>query len=164
MSSFSPQSGGETEKLEKYLKSRMWKTADQETRRLFYVACGMSPTEQDSTPPVEQIPCDLFQQIDALWMKYSRGQFGFTAQQSIWQACERKFYDKTEAWNGFGNRVGWRINHFLKPNYWKAHNELTFDLKAPAGHLPHMGKRLSILTVESFMRKLDTCKADMPIH
>lgn len=143
--------------LEKYLKSRIWKTADQETRKLLYLACGADPSDQQYTLPIAQIPCEDLQAIDQLWMKYSQGRFGFSAQKPIWEASVQKYFDKTDAWNGFGSRVGWRVNHLFKQNYWKEHAELMFDAKAPVGHLPHMGKRFGILTTEAFMKRLQEC-------
>lgn len=143
--------------LEKYLKSGMWKTADQETRKLIYLACGADPSNRAMTPSVDQIPCEDLQAIDALWMKYSKGRFGFSAQRPIWDACKQKFFDKTDVWNGFGSRVGWRVNHLLKQNYWKEQSELTFSIQAPVGHFPHMGKQFSILTIEAFLNRLTYC-------
>jgi hypothetical protein len=145
--------------LEKYLKSSLWRMADHETRKLLYMACGQNPADQQYSIQPGQIPCVDLQVIDQLWNKYSQGRFGFTAQRPIWLTCEKKFYSKTEAWNQFGSKVGWRVNHLLKQNYWKKHNELTFTLDAPVGHLPHMGEKFGILTMEAFIKHLDYCNA-----
>lgn len=145
--------------LEKYLNATLWRMADIETRKLITMACGGNPADQQITPSINQLPCADLQKIDQLWVKYSRGRFGFSVQQSIWQPLEQKLYSKTDVWAAFGDRVGWRINHLFKQNYWKQHKELTFDAKAPVGHLPHLGEKFSILTLEQFFKQLDWCKS-----
>lgn len=141
--------------LEKYLKARLWKMADMETRKLLYAACGM--TDQKASIAVNQIPCNDLLAIDQLWMKYSNKRFGFSAQKALLQTFVAKYFDKTEAWNRFGDKVGWRINHLFKQNYWKKYSELTFTTEAPVGHFPHLGERFGILTVEAFSNHLDYC-------
>jgi hypothetical protein len=49
---------------------------------------------------INQFPCQDLRTIDQLWSKYSDGQFGFTAQNSVWQQCYRR-------WDNFEERVGW---------------------------------------------------------
>ncbi|MBD1910554.1 MULTISPECIES: GUN4 domain-containing protein [unclassified Leptolyngbya] len=142
--------------LEKYLKSGLWRLADLETRKLFYTSCGLNPNDQQRLA-VNQLPCDVLQNTDQLWLRYSRKRFGFSVQRQIWNACQEKYYDKTEAWNQFGSKVGWRVNHLLKQNYWKPHKELTFKSEAPVGHLPHMGEQFGIYTVQSLIQQLDYC-------
>jgi hypothetical protein len=152
-----PAANVDCSQLEKYLKAGMWKTADQETRKLMYLACGANPANRNMTPAVDQIPCEDLQALDWLWMTYSKGRFGFSAQRDIWEACTQKFLDKTDVWNAFGSRVGWRINHLLRQNYWKLQSELDSSLKAPVGHFPHMGKQFSILTLETLLNRLSYC-------
>jgi hypothetical protein len=42
-------------------------------------------------------------------------------------------------WDAFGDRVGWRVN-----NSWIYYKDVTFDIKAPHGHLPRgiMGRKI----------------------
>lgn len=148
--------------LEKYLKAGMWKMADLETRKLIYLACGVSPTDQKSTPSINQIPCPDLQKMDGLWVKYSRGRFGFSVQRSLWLPLEKKFYNKTDAWSAFGDRVGWRINNLLKRNYWKPYKELSFETNAPVGHLPNLGDKFGILTVEALTQQIEWCNSAPP--
>lgn len=141
----------------------MWKMADLETRKLIFTATGTSPSQQ--TPPaINQIPCADLQALDQLWKQYSAGRFGFSVQRSIWLPLDRKFYSKTDAWAAFGDRVGWRVNNLLKRNYWKQHKELKFATDAPQGHLPHLGDKFGILTVEAFMKHLDLCESSTTLN
>ncbi|MBD2460254.1 GUN4 domain-containing protein [Oscillatoria sp. FACHB-1407] len=148
--------------LEKYLKGGLWRMADMETRKLIITACGGNPADPQTTPSLNQLPCPDLQKIDQLWVKYSRGRFGFSVQQAIWKPLEQKLYSKTDVWAAFGDRTSWRINHLLKQNYWKQHKELTFDIKAPAGHLPHMGDKFGILTLEQFFKQMEWCAGNPP--
>lgn len=143
--------------LEKYLKAGMWRMADMETRKLIYLAVGMNPAEQASVS-INQIPCGDLMMMDQLWLKYSRNKFGFSVQHTLLQPMIDKYYNKTEAWNRFGSKVGWRINSLFKQNYWKKHKELTFSLEAPVGHLPHLGDKFGILTLEALGNQLQACK------
>ncbi|HEY9622575.1 MAG TPA: GUN4 domain-containing protein [Crinalium sp.] len=152
-------SGVDCTQLEKYLKAGMWKMADLETRKLVYDACGVSPNDPRNSPSISQIPAPDLLRIDGLWVKYSRGRFGFSVQQAIWQPLEKKFYNKTDAWSAFGDRVGWRINNLLKRNYWKPYKELSFEANAPMGHLPHLGDKFGIVTVEAFTQMIAWCNS-----
>ncbi|MFM6309566.1 MAG: GUN4 domain-containing protein, partial [Dolichospermum sp.] len=79
--------------------------------------------------------------IDQLWVKYSNGRFGFSVQKQIYQRYERIYrgyrgtreYDE-EIWRKFGDKVGWR-----KRGDWLYCKDITFDIKAPKGHLPVWG-------------------------
>ncbi|WP_309242666.1 GUN4 domain-containing protein [Limnofasciculus baicalensis] len=62
--------------------------------------------------------------INQLWLKYSDSRFGFTVQAMIYQ-------EVGEDYPSFCDRVGWSIHNPNTPNA-----ELTFNLKAPLGHLP----------------------------
>lgn len=151
---------GDYEQIEKYMKSGLWRLADIETRKALYIACGMSPDDQQRIA-ANMIPCDVLRDLDQLWYRNSQKRFGFSVQRAIWYKCQDKYFDKTEAWNQFGTKLGWRINHLLKQNYWKPHKELTFTLKAPVGHLPHMGEQFGINAVEGIIQQIDYC-ASMP--
>ncbi|MFM5887642.1 MAG: GUN4 domain-containing protein, partial [Dolichospermum sp.] len=69
--------------------------------------------------------------IDKLWVKYSDGRFGFSVQKRIYQGLGGTREFKTEIWLKFGDKVGWR-----KGGSWLMYSDITFDKKAPEGHLP----------------------------
>jgi GUN4-like len=54
-------------------------------------------------------PCDTLKSIDKLWTYYSFGNFGFSIQLSIYEACENleKFYES----------VGWKYSEEAEPGY-----------------------------------------------
>jgi len=67
--------------------------------------------------------------IDQLWVKYRQGRFGFSVQKKIWLEVGGKVDYRTE--KKLGKRVGW-----LKKGEWLRDYNLTFNLRAPSGHLP----------------------------
>ena len=83
------------------------------------------------TRSINNFPCEDLRTIDKLWIKYSKGQFGFSVQKKIYQSLggTKKYDDKI--WKSFGDRVGWR-----KEGRWLYYKNITFDKTAPEGHLP----------------------------
>lgn len=73
---------------------------------------------------IENFHCQDLRTIDQLWVNYSNGRFGFSVQKHIWQ-------DVGKHYESFGNRVGWRNN-----GKWLSLEDITFELRAPRGHLP----------------------------
>ncbi len=56
-------------------------------------------------------PCTDLRTIDRLWVKYSRGKFGFSVQKKIYVECGAKLdgeYPGDRIWYKFCDRVGWR--------------------------------------------------------
>lgn len=144
-------------RLRDLLAARNWRLADQETRKLLYKGSGLQPTDVTRFPLFADFPCEDLQMIDHLWLQYSNGRFGFSVQQPIWHHYHQTFWDKTLIWSTFGDRVGWRVNHVLKPNHWKRYDELTFTIEAPPGHLPHLGDRFGIFTIEAIANRIAQC-------
>jgi hypothetical protein len=71
--------------------------------------------------------------MDQLWVKYSKGKFGFSVQKQIWLDLGGKL-DGEPDWDTFvklSDRVGWRKN-----NEWLSYDNYTFSTNAPQGHLP----------------------------
>jgi hypothetical protein len=85
----------------------------------------------------EKFPCKELRSIDQLWLKYSRGKFGISVQQQIYQSLGGTKEYKNEVWESMGDRVGWRQGgNFL------AYNELNFSQTAPSGQLPTINIRV----------------------
>jgi hypothetical protein len=118
-------------KLHQLLGSRQWKAADQETARLLLQFTDAKDRDCLKVENLETIPCSVLQNIDRLWLKYSKRKFGFSVQSVIWQQQFRGEIDgATERY--LGNHFGWR-----EGNEWKDYNKLIFDLdEACRGHLP----------------------------
>ncbi len=72
--------------------------------------------------------------IDQLWVKYSDGKFGFSVQKRIYQSLGGTKEYNWEIWEKFGNKVGWRKG--IVRQRWLYDKDITFDKKAPEGHLP----------------------------
>ena len=80
---------------------------------------------------IDNFPCEDLSIIDKLWVKYSNGKFGFSVQKRIYQSFGgTRSYDE-KIWEKFGDKVGWR-----KGGNWLYYKDITFDIKAPEGHLP----------------------------
>jgi serine/threonine protein kinase len=119
------------QKLEKLLAEGKWKEADEETAR---VMLAIAKREKEGWLRVEDIdnfPCNDLYNIDRLWLKYSNGKFGFSVQKRIYQCYGGTREYNREIWEKFGDKVGWR-----KGGDWLYYTDITFDKKAPEGHLP----------------------------
>jgi serine/threonine protein kinase len=127
------------ERLEKLLAAGEWKEADEETA---WVMLAVAKREKEGfldARSIDNFPCDDLCTIDRLWVKYSNGKFGFSVQKRIYQSLggNRK-YDQN-IWKNFGKKVGWKGGLL---GAWKYYNDITFDIKAPEGHLPTGGKEV----------------------
>ncbi|MFM6623546.1 MAG: GUN4 domain-containing protein [Dolichospermum sp.] len=116
-------------KLQNYLKAGNWKEADEETLRV--ILAVVKREEELDKESIDNFPCEDLRTIDQLWVKYSKGRFGFSVQKRIYQSLggTREYNEKI--WQAFGDRVGWR-----KGGSWLRYHDITFDIKAQAGHLP----------------------------
>lgn len=139
------------------LKVGDWRSADRETDRLVrYFAAQCSFLE---------LPTAELQQIDELWVTYSRGQFGWSIQAALWTELGGQPGEwDSEVYEQLADYVGWQVTLF-DPDaaaqddwqrlalWWQRfrgtapdrvvelipYNSLIFDLSAPVGHLPYPG-------------------------
>ncbi|MGJ3249626.1 MAG: caspase, EACC1-associated type [Elainellaceae cyanobacterium] len=118
-------------KLEEFLQAQNWKEADQETLNVMLKVANREEEGWLDSESLENFPCDTLQRIDQLWVNASDGKFGFSVQKQIWQDVgSPTVYN--DAWEEFGDRVGWRVN-----GRWIDYpDNVTFDTSAPGGHLP----------------------------
>lgn len=149
-------------RLREHLMAKQWKAADQETLRLLMRASGVNRADQLQPGKIADLPCRDLQMLDQLWLQASRGRFGFSVQREIWMPYYNLFWSKADTWAAVGDRLGWRINHLFNPNHWKRHNEITFDLRAPRGHLPFLGNTFGIFTIQAFADRLNACDRSTP--
>ncbi len=117
--------------LEDLLAAHQWQEADTETANLL----------SSYTGGVSEFPCEDLHTIDRLWVDYSNGLFGFSVQKAIYQRINNRYQQiggtrdyMIEPWKEFAYQVGW-----YKNNKWVSQH-CTFDLKAPKGHLPVLGR------------------------
>lgn len=129
--------------LRALLNAQNWQAADQETRRL--LEQWVHPNQDIfGTPLASNIPADVLQTLDQLWLEASKGRFGFSVQQRIWQEVTAQYPNSTSAAvQAFGRRVGWLRpvrdnNNFVSPD-WFIEPELAGSLDAPMGQFPWVG-------------------------
>ena len=120
--------------LEDLLKRQQWKQADKETARVMLQVANRTKEGWLRVEDIDNFPCEDLRTIDQLWVKYSGGRFGFSVQAKIYRELGGTREYNERVWDAFGDRVGWRVN-----NSWIFYSDVTFDLKAPEGHLPIEG-------------------------
>lgn len=111
-----------------------WKGADRETVNLMLEEAERAEQGYLDIESLKNFPCEILLTIDDLWVKYSKGRFGFSIQNRIWKEIvggnpnpNQKMYEQ------FAERVGWHKKYEI---IWYGKN-LIFDIdKAPLGHLP----------------------------
>jgi hypothetical protein len=83
------------------------------------------------TSDIEEFPCTDLRTIDTLWVKYSKGRFGFSVQKRIWESVGGTPNADYETYCHFGDRVKWRVD-----KNWLNYSDLTFTTEGQEGHLP----------------------------
>jgi len=126
--------GMDYRKLRDLLKAWKWEEAEKETLRVMLVVAKREKEGWLENEDIDNFPCEDLRTIDQLWVKYSNDKFGFSVQKRIYQSFGGTREYNYETWNKFVDRVGWR-----KGENWLYYNDITFDKKAPEGHLPGMG-------------------------
>jgi serine/threonine protein kinase len=129
--------------LGELLAGGMWEEADEETRREILAVAKREKEGWLDIESIDKFPYANLYIIDQLWLKYSKGRFGFSVQKRIYQSLGgTRFYDG-EIWRAFGEKVGWRKGGdwfsklvSKKEGNWLYYTDITFDIQAPVGHLP----------------------------
>jgi serine/threonine protein kinase len=119
------KAGVDYSKLRDLLAAKKWEEADQETGERMLQVTGKEEEGYLNDSHIDSFPCQDLRIIDQLWVKYSKGRFGFSVQKNIWESANRD-------WDKFCQRVGWLEQNgetFLE-------SELNFTSMAPFGHLP----------------------------
>jgi hypothetical protein len=133
------EKGVDYTRLQNLLQAGKWKEADQETADRMCEVMGRQQEGWLRIEDIQNFPCIDLRTIDQLWVKYSRGRFGFSVQKKIWQECGSPTGYNAN-WEKFGEAVGWKKRGSLgRNNAWKSYSEFTFDTSAPQGHLPRYG-------------------------
>lgn len=134
--------------LRDLLKSKSWLAADQETTKIMLHLAVIAGKSSLDSAELANFSCTDLKTIDTLWVKYSRGRFGFSVQQQIWQSVQSNSATDpvlalmignakvaaSETCIDFANRVGWRLK-----DTWVEYNHLIWSEDAPVGHLPYVG-------------------------
>lgn len=130
--------------LRSHLAAQDWPAADAETRRILDLWIHPGGAILGS-PLATNIPPEVLQTLDQLWVEASGGRFGFSVQQQIWaEVRAANSVDSAVAAKAFGDRVGWtRPPGMEDPTFiagdWLTEREINPSLDAPVGHLPWAG-------------------------
>ncbi|MTJ16824.1 MULTISPECIES: serine/threonine-protein kinase [unclassified Dolichospermum] len=122
--------------LRDLLKAGKWKEADEETERVMLAVAKREKVGWLDDKSIDNFPCADLRTIDQLWVKYSGGKFGFSVQKRIYQGFGGTREYNQEIWEKFGDKVGWRKGGSSWNAFWLYYSDITFDKKAPEGHLP----------------------------
>lgn len=135
--------------LEEYLKNEQWKEADLETMEiLIEIADSIESPNQLmkdrdiitwlELKDIDKIPDEALKTIDKLWVKYSKGHFGFSVQAKIWteRECQGKQgkFDFIIYQNKFAKSIGWYDGRKWINRY----DNFDFSVDAKRGHLPSL--------------------------
>ncbi len=121
--------------LQALLVLEKWLEADRETKRVMLKAANREKEDFLDLKSIEAFPLTDLDTIDRLWVKYSKGRFGFSIQKRIWQEVKGKF---KEYWKRTASedKPAWttpikiqKIRLFQKPS--------TLDFKIGDGRLPY---------------------------
>lgn len=121
-------------KLESLLQTQDFRAADQETDKVMLVIANRQREGWLRIEDVEEFPCKELRSIDKLWLKHTRGKFGISIQQQIYQSLGGTKEFNYGLWDSMGDRVGWR-----RGGDWLTYNNLNFSPSAKTGHLPAIG-------------------------
>lgn len=120
------------DRLKELLLSKEWEKANIETINIILNLSDASYIGQLKDKVIDNLPCEDLNKINQLWFDHSMGHFGFSVQKEIYESINGE--NNEQVWYKFGNAVGWQVN-----GKWVRRN-CTFDLSAPLGHLPAIGK------------------------
>ena len=133
---------GDYRKLRELLEAGEWKEANQETIAVMLKIFCREKEGWLRLEDIKNFPCTDLRTIDALWVRYSNGNFGFSVHKRIWQSVSGQSFRNPpsqskkygyETYKKFSDRVGWYVKD---RDNWLSFDELTFTLDAPPGHLP----------------------------
>jgi hypothetical protein len=94
--------------LHHFLTRKDWKDADIETRQLMLQIAG-ADSRQDrllTANDIQNFPCSELKTIDRLWVKASRGRFGFSAISNLYQAVDEDYFVWQIEWVGVVKKIG----------------------------------------------------------
>ena len=130
--------------LEDYLRQGDWRKADEETAWLFYLVM----VHLDKPGPFEFFgifPREILNKIDLLWVRYSRGRFGFSIQKHIWESMKHESY-MPDRLKKFEEQIGWFNINYGETVQSPFPNEQVPCKNFPKGNLParcYLSKGLS---------------------
>jgi hypothetical protein len=116
-------SGGLT-RLEYWLKRHRWEEADMETNHIVLSKASRLQDGFLSKISIDFYSSEFLPKIDELWLQYSKGRFGFSIQNFIYQE-----FKNANDLSGFYEKIAWK---FYAEQDW----EPKYTIFASPGHLP----------------------------
>lgn len=153
----STEKGIDYTQLRDLLKAQKWKEADQETYEVMIRAVGKKKGDWFTSEELLNFPCKDLKTVDALWVKYSNGHFGFSVQKKIWQECGSPTQSGKE-WDRFCVKVGWQNS---TATAYVVYSELKFNADlSPQGELPQriIGFGLGWYLRRYLFSRIETCE------
>ncbi|MGK7945705.1 MAG: GUN4 domain-containing protein [Microcystaceae cyanobacterium] len=128
------------DKLEGFLQQELWKEADYETTFIYYQVAALNWYNHHDknnyyrdVADYQGFSCEELRTINNLWVKYSKGKFGFSVQRDIWldfEGIRNYCYD----YQKFAIKLEW---HNPENCYqWFRDYQIQYSYDAPRGHLP----------------------------
>ncbi|MBE9109720.1 GUN4 domain-containing protein [Nodosilinea sp. LEGE 07298] len=127
--------GVDYSRLRGLLHQQTWHEADMETEVVILKALNLDMQPVTAATVQRLSPIDIAT-IDGLWSRYSKGRFGFKAQQQVYRAQQQIQPDDRQRWSAFEQALGWRKAPSLFSRGYKPYHDLNFISEAPQGHLP----------------------------
>ncbi|MFO7091486.1 GUN4 domain-containing protein [Limnospira platensis] len=128
-------SGFDYSQLNRLLKSGQWKAADEKTAKMMCRVAGKTHDGYLNYDDIKNFPGEDWRIIDGLWVKHSRGRFGFSVQKQIYINCgglpDGSYPKGDDILERYGDQVGWRVGRS-----WILKSDCTFAAIAPCGYLP----------------------------
>ena len=93
-------------RLRDLLVNLQFREADEETWRCMLKATGQENYLRNED--IDNFPCEDLQTIDRLWVKYSKGRFGFSIQQQIYLQAGGAQKHNQQVWEIVSASFGWR--------------------------------------------------------
>ncbi len=156
-------------RLRDLLHQQDWQAADLETEAVILEALNLD-MQPVTAATVQRLSTVDLTTIDGLWSRYSKGRFGFKAQQQVYRSQQQIQQDDHLRGVGFQQMVAWRDQSSIWSRGFRPYYDLDFSLEAPSGHLPtwrwccpSLSHRydLSAEVIEAVMAHLNTC---MPLE
>jgi hypothetical protein len=146
------------QRLKELLVAKCWKEADLETDQRMCEAMNRQNETYLQLDHIREFPCVDLHTIDALWVKYSDGKFGFSIQKKIWEECfsSMDVKDANDDWFEFCRRIGWRgkkVWWFIEKEDWLSYDELKFSSSSPTGELPTVQSNWLFMGIELRVKK-----------
>ncbi|MEH1848108.1 MAG: AAA-like domain-containing protein [Nostoc sp.] len=127
------------------MQQQRWRDADLKNWQFLLYSAGTTARYLDLTN-VKNFNCNDLKQLDTLWVKNSKGYFGYSVQKKIylasgnsldldWKTGKWKNWNE-KGYNDFTKRVGWK----REDGEWRRYEELPMNLKGGEGVISMKGE------------------------